>query len=79
AMRNSSWYELSLVAPGVANPVPPVFGSGYSDALEDIGEDGCVPVPDGAGLGVAYDWDYILANRTAYQEFTLKKHGGVAK
>jgi L-alanine-DL-glutamate epimerase-like enolase superfamily enzyme len=72
AMRNSSWYELSLVAPGVANPVPPVFGSGYSDALEDIGEDGCMPVPDGPGIGVEYDWDYIAANRTALQEFTLK-------
>jgi L-alanine-DL-glutamate epimerase-like enolase superfamily enzyme len=75
AMRNSSWYELSLVAPGVANPVPPVFGSGYSDALEDIGEDGCMPVPDGPGIGVEYDWDYIAANRTALQEFTLKGEG----
>lgn len=72
SMRNSNWYELSLVAPGVANPVPPVFGSGYSDALEDIGADGCMPVPDGAGLGVEYDWDYITANRTALQEFTLE-------
>lgn len=71
SMRNSSWYELSLVAPGVANPVPPVFGSGYSDALEDIGADGCMPVPNGAGLGVVYDWDYIKANRTAHQQFTL--------
>lgn len=72
SMRNSNWYELSLVAPGVANPVPPVFGSGYSDALEDIGDDGCMPVPDGAGLGVEYDWDYIAANRTAFQQFTLQ-------
>ncbi|HTM77933.1 MAG TPA: hypothetical protein VL133_09930, partial [Devosia sp.] len=55
-----------------ANPVPPVFGSGYSDALEDIGADGCMPVPNGAGLGVDYDWDYINANRTAFQQFTLK-------
>jgi len=75
AMRNSSWYELSLVAPGVANPVPPVFGSGYSDALEDIGADGCMPVPDGPGIGVDYDWDYIAANRTALQAFTLKGEG----
>jgi L-alanine-DL-glutamate epimerase-like enolase superfamily enzyme len=72
AMRNSNWYELSLVAPGVANPVPPVFGSNYSDALEAIGEDGCVPVPDGPGLGVEYDWDYIAKNRTALQEFGLE-------
>lgn len=74
SMRNSSWYELSLVAPGVANPVPPVFGSGYSDALEGIGDDGCMPVPDGPGLGVEYDWDYIAANRTALHKFTLKSN-----
>jgi len=23
-----------------------------------------VPVPDGPGLGVVYDWDFIEANRT---------------
>jgi L-alanine-DL-glutamate epimerase-like enolase superfamily enzyme len=70
AMRNSNWYELSLVAPGVRNPMPPVFGSGYSDELEAIGEDGCMPVPEGPGLGVDYDWDYIARHRTALHVFT---------
>jgi len=69
AMRNSNWYELSLVAPGVANPVPPVFGSGYSDALEAVGEDGCFPVPTEPGLGVALDWDFIQRRRTAHHTF----------
>lgn len=69
AMRNTNWYELSLVAPGVRNPVPPVFGSGYSDELEAIGEDGCFPVPEGPGLGVEYDWDYIEKNCVASQTF----------
>ncbi len=69
AIRNSNWYELSLVAPGVANPVPPVFGSGYSDALEAVGADGCFPVPTGDGLGVELDWDYITRNRTALHSF----------
>jgi L-alanine-DL-glutamate epimerase-like enolase superfamily enzyme len=69
AMRNSNWYELSLVAPGVANPVPPVFGSGYSDALEAVGADGCFPVPEGPGLGVDYDWDYVARHRTALHVF----------
>ena len=71
AMRNSNWYELSLVAPGVANPMPPVFGSGYSDALESVGADGCFPVPEGPGLGVEYDWDFINRNRRSFQEFRL--------
>jgi L-alanine-DL-glutamate epimerase-like enolase superfamily enzyme len=69
AMRNTNWYELSLVAPGVRNPVPPVFGSGYSDELEAIGPDGCFPVPEGPGLGVEYDWDYINKNRVSLQTF----------
>jgi L-alanine-DL-glutamate epimerase-like enolase superfamily enzyme len=70
AIRNSNWYELSLVAPGVANPVPPVFGSGYSDALEAVGADGCFPVPTDPGLGVALDWEFIKRRRTALHSFT---------
>jgi L-alanine-DL-glutamate epimerase-like enolase superfamily enzyme len=71
AMRNSNWYELSLVAPGVRNPVPPVFGSGYSDDLEAVGADGCFAAPTGPGLGVDYDWDYIAKHRVAQQIFRL--------
>lgn len=61
AMRNSNFYELSLVAPGRRNPIPQVYACGYSDELEAIAPDGCFPVPTGAGLGVAYDWDRIRA------------------
>ncbi len=28
----------------------------YEDELETIDADGCVPVPQGPGLGVTYDW-----------------------
>lgn len=66
AMRNSNWYELSLVAPDVRNPVPPVFIN-YSDELDAVGPDGCYPVPDGDGLGIEYDWDYIARHRVAQQ------------
>jgi hypothetical protein len=51
------------------NAVPSVCTCGYGDQEVDIGPDGCVPVPDGAGLGVAYDWDYIKANRVDLQVF----------
>jgi L-alanine-DL-glutamate epimerase-like enolase superfamily enzyme len=30
-----------------------------------LGDDGCVPVPDGPGLGVVYDWEFIARNRVA--------------
>ena len=64
AMRNSNFYEIALVGPDCPNAVPPVYLCGYSDLLECIESDGCVPVPDGPGLGVIYDWDFINANKT---------------
>lgn len=69
AMRNSNFYELSLVAPGVANPIPPVFLN-YSDDLDAVGADGCYPVPNGPGLGVELDWDYVTRHRVAHHVFT---------
>jgi L-alanine-DL-glutamate epimerase-like enolase superfamily enzyme len=64
AMRNSNFYEVALVGPDCPNAVPPVYACGYSDLLECVDADGCVAVPDGPGLGVIYDWDFIIANRT---------------
>ena len=66
AIRNTHFYELALMGPGMPNMVPPVYTCGYSDQPEDIGQDGCMPVPDGPGLGVRYDWDFIERNRTAH-------------
>lgn len=63
ATRNANYYELALVHPEVQNTQPPVYKGEYSDLLEDI-EDGTVSVPDGAGLGVEYDWEYIEENKT---------------
>lgn len=68
-IRNTHFYELALVGPGMPNAVPPVYACGYSDQLEDIGADGCVPVPDGPGLGVQYDWDFIARQRTQIHVF----------
>ena len=47
----------------MANMVAPVYLCGYSDQPEDLPADGCVPVPDGPGLGVVYDWDFIEAHK----------------
>lgn len=69
AMRNSNFYEVALVGPDTPNAVPPVYACGYSDQLDCVGEDGCVPVPAGPGLGVVYDWGFIDANREALHCF----------
>jgi L-alanine-DL-glutamate epimerase-like enolase superfamily enzyme len=69
AMRNSNYYEVGLVGPDCPNVIPPVYKCGYSDELNCIGKDGCVSVPNGPGLGVEYDWDFIAKNRIALHSF----------
>ena len=58
------------MGPGMPNLIPPVY-EGYSDQPDAVGADGCVPVPDGPGLGVSYDWDFIERNTTASHDFTV--------
>lgn len=69
AIRNSNYYELALVAPHIPTILPPIYADGYSDAIDGVGEDGCYPVPDGPGLGVTLDWDFITRNKTGYHRF----------
>lgn len=64
ATRNANYYELALVHPDAPNTQPPVYQGEYSDMIDTIDNDGTVSVPDGPGLGVEYDWDYIQANQT---------------
>lgn len=63
ALRNTHFYEMALIGPDMPNAVPPVYACGYSDQVDGIDANGCVSVPDGPGLGVTYDWDFIDDNR----------------
>ena len=69
ATPNTHFYEMALIGPEMPNTIPPVYSEGYSDQPEAVGEDGCVPVPDGSGLGVEYDWDFIEGNATERATF----------
>jgi L-alanine-DL-glutamate epimerase-like enolase superfamily enzyme len=69
AMRNTNYYEIALVHPDCPNSIPPVYACGYSDELESIDADGTVGVPDGPGLGVVYDWEFINARATGRYVF----------
>ena len=60
---NTRFYEMALIGPNMPNAVPPVYTDGYSDQPDAIGKDGCVRVPDGPGLGVSYDWDFVERNQ----------------
>nr|PZN24034.1 MAG: hypothetical protein DIU80_16120 [Chloroflexota bacterium] len=56
---------MGLVHPKApASHDPNLYLDGYRDTLDAIDEDGCIPVPQGHGLGVAIDWDYVERNRT---------------
>ena len=70
AIRNTNYYEMGLVHPKVPSVNHfPVYADGYSDTLHDVDEKGHVPVPEGPGLGVELDWDYIAKHRTGLVEY----------
>lgn len=65
AIRNCNYYEMCLVHPKAPWLFPQPYKCDYRDGLDAIDKDGCVPVPDGPGLGVEYDWDYINKHTTS--------------
>ena len=69
AIRNTNYYEMAIVHPDLPNTVPPVYAGDYTDELDTIDDDGTVGVPDGPGLGVEYDWEYILDHETGRREY----------
>jgi L-alanine-DL-glutamate epimerase-like enolase superfamily enzyme len=71
AIPNTHLYELALVAPDRWNAFePPIYACGYSDQLDAVAADGTVPVPDGPGLGVTYDWEKLGHWAGRRHEFT---------
>jgi L-alanine-DL-glutamate epimerase-like enolase superfamily enzyme len=62
AIRNSNYYEKAWVHPNVMDHRPPVYGDGYDESLTGIDADGCVPVPEGPGLGLDFDWGYVKSH-----------------
>lgn len=71
AIRNTRYYEIALVGPGMPNALPQIYADGYSDQLDAIDAHGTVPVPTGPGLGVVYDWDKIGKHTLRVHEFKL--------
>ena len=63
AIRNTNYYELGLVHPLVKKTKPPIYPPEFTDELAGIDENGHVAVPQGPGLGVEMDWDYIKSRQ----------------
>jgi len=65
ALRNSNYFELGLVHPKVRNERAEIYEDPkWLDLLESVDTSGCVDVPDGPGLGVDLNWDWINAHKT---------------
>ena len=66
AIRNTNYYEMALVHPdtpeiGRSNNI---YADDYKDSLDVIDKNGNVGVSKKPGLGVQYNWDFIMKNRT---------------
>ncbi|MBV7334270.1 mandelate racemase [Chloroflexi bacterium TSY] len=60
SLRNTNYYELGLVHPNVSRTKAPIYAERrWLDELDSVDANGCVDVPDGAGLGVPLDWNFI--------------------
>ena len=67
ACRETTWstyYEMGLLHPKIGSTALHLYNNGYRDGIDAIDAHGCVDVPEGPGLGVEYDWDFIAAHRT---------------
>jgi L-alanine-DL-glutamate epimerase-like enolase superfamily enzyme len=66
SIRNTNYYELGLVNPKVpgVRTQRPIFADDYSDDLDAVDGKGCVPVPQGPGLGLAINWDWLKTVET---------------
>ena len=62
SMRNTNYYEM-----GSGSLIP--IKDGYRDGYDVVDENGCVDVPEGPGLGVEYDWDFVNAHRSSRVEY----------
>ena len=62
AIRNTNFFELGLVHPNVKTTKAPIYVD-YSDDLDAIDSDGNVWAPDGPGIGVELDWDWINSHK----------------
>jgi L-alanine-DL-glutamate epimerase-like enolase superfamily enzyme len=64
AVRNSNYYEMGLLHPKAPCSQKADVYLEFSDEISSIDADGCVPVPQLPGLGVAVNWAWVERNRT---------------
>jgi L-alanine-DL-glutamate epimerase-like enolase superfamily enzyme len=68
AIRNTNYYEMALVHPKAPCSHVPAYRN-YRDGLDAVDRNGCVRPPEGPGLGVELDWDFIASSRVDRKEY----------
>lgn len=69
-LRNANYYELGLVHPLAGQTQPAIYSDRcWLDELDSVNENSCVAVPEGPGLGVEFDWDWIEDHKTGETEY----------
>ena len=71
AMMDGPNTEVVWVHPNIINSDPPVYKTKVT-GLDCIDANGMVAIPDGPGLGVEFDWDYIAQHSNGKWEITDK-------
>ncbi len=69
AIRNTNYYEMGLLHPKAPASHEPNLYSDYRDDLEAIDANGHVSIPQGPGLGVAINWEWVERNRVSVVEY----------
>ena len=69
AIRNTNYYEMGLLHPKAPASHEPQLYLDYRDELEAIDASGHVPIPQGPGLGVAINWEWVERNRVSVVEY----------
>jgi L-alanine-DL-glutamate epimerase-like enolase superfamily enzyme len=59
SIRNCNYYEMGLVNPKLPRLKSSIYKDGYSDELDSVDSNGHVAVPQGPGLGVEIDWEWV--------------------
>jgi L-alanine-DL-glutamate epimerase-like enolase superfamily enzyme len=47
----------------------PLYEDGYRDVLDAVDGNGHVPVPQGQGLGVEINWEWVGKHRTGMAQY----------
>ena len=69
AIRNTNYYEMGLLHPKAPASHAANLYIDYRDGLEAIDPQGHVSIPQGPGLGVAINWEWVDRKRVAVVEY----------